>query len=87
MPIYEYRCAACGRRSSALLPRFDSEDPPCPHCGRLKLGRQVSVFATLGREDADDNLDSGGDGDWDGGGDDYAGGGGDFSGGGGDDDW
>ena len=33
MPIYEYQCLSCGKRTE-LLQRFD--DPPpaaCPHCG------------------------------------------------------
>ena len=33
MPIYEYQCLSCGKRTE-LLQRF--EDPPpaaCPHCG------------------------------------------------------
>src|ERR1700680_2755049 len=33
MPIYEYLCAKCGRRSSALLTSFSSPDPACPYCG------------------------------------------------------
>lgn len=83
MPIYEYRCKACGKRSSALLPRFDSPDPACPFCGAIELRRLVSTFATHRSEDSD----FGGD-DWDGGGDDDFGdddyGDGDA---GGDDDW
>ena len=34
MPIYEYRCDECGKRSSALLPSYSSPDPVCPHCGK-----------------------------------------------------
>jgi putative FmdB family regulatory protein len=47
MPIYEYRCEACGKRSSTLLPRFSSPDPVCPHCGKPELKRLVSTFATV----------------------------------------
>jgi putative FmdB family regulatory protein len=46
VPLYEYRCEACGERSSALLPRYDSPDPACAHCGRRRLRRLVSTFAT-----------------------------------------
>ncbi|HEX6349543.1 MAG TPA: zinc ribbon domain-containing protein [Candidatus Dormibacteraeota bacterium] len=77
MPIYEYRCAKCGKRSSALLPRWDAPDPPCRHCGARRLQRLVSTFATQRSDDADDfgpDFDDGGGGDDDeggfGGGDD-----------------
>lgn len=70
MPIYEYRCEACGRRSSALLPSFSSPDPVCPHCGKSALRRLVSTFATVRSEDAGDDF----------GGDDIGGGEDDFGG-------
>jgi putative FmdB family regulatory protein len=54
MPIYEYRCAACGKRSSSLLPSYSSPDPACPHCGRGELKRLVSTFATVRSGDGDD---------------------------------
>jgi putative FmdB family regulatory protein len=85
MPIYEYRCEECGKRSTSLLPRYSSPDPPCPHCGKPALRRLVSTFATVSSGDGDggDDFDESG-----GGGDDF-GGGGDFGGGdfGGDDDY
>ncbi len=58
MPIYEYRCEECGKRSSTLLSSFSSPDPPCPHCGKPALRRLVSTFAT---------VTSSGDGDFEGG--------------------
>jgi putative FmdB family regulatory protein len=87
MPIYEYRCDECGKRSSALLPSFSSPDPVCPHCGRPALKRLVSTFATVHSGD-DGGDDFGGDdlgvgGDDMGDGDDFGGGGFD----GGDDDF
>lgn len=91
MPIYEYRCEECGKKSSALLPSFSSPDPVCPHCGKPGLRRLVSTFATVSSGD-DGGDDFGGGGDF-GGGDDMGGdddfGGGDDSGGGygGDDDF
>jgi putative FmdB family regulatory protein len=87
MPIYEYRCEECGKKSSALLPSFSSPDPVCPHCGKPGLRRLVSTFATVSSGD-DGGDDFGGGDDYDGGdGDDF--GGGDDSGGGygGDDDF
>ena len=85
MPIYEYRCEECGKRSTSLLPRYSAPDPLCPHCGKPGLRRLVSTFATVSPGDGD----SGGDFDEGGGGGDDFGGDGDFSGGdfGGDDDY
>ena len=88
MPIYEYRCEECGKRSTSLLPSYSSPDPPCPHCGKPALKRLVSTFATTSssESDAGDDFDGGdGGGDDYGGGDDFGGMGGDF--GGGDDDY
>jgi putative FmdB family regulatory protein len=89
VPIYEYRCEECSKRSSALLPSFSSPDPPCPHCGKSALRRLVSTFATVssgddGGDDFGGGDDLGGDDDFGGGDDDF--GGGDDSGGGYDDD-
>jgi len=85
VPIYEYRCEECGKRSSALLASYASTDPACPHCGKTALKRLVSTFATVSSGD-----DGGGDDFGDGGGDDFGGGGDDFGGSddfGGDDDF
>lgn len=83
MPIYEYRCEECGKRSSALLPSYSSPDPPCPHCGQLALRRLISTFATV-RSGDDGGDDFGGGDDDGGGGEDEMGGSDDF---GGDDDY
>lgn len=83
MPIYEYRCEGCGKRSSALLGSYASADPACPHCGKQTLQRLVSSFATV-RSDGGDDF-SGGDDDLGGGGDDFGGDGDDDFGGGADD--
>jgi len=80
MPIYEYRCEECGKRSSALLPTYSSPDPACPHCGKPALRRLVSTFATARSGDDDGGDDFGGD-DLGGAGDDFEGGDGGFDGG------
>jgi putative FmdB family regulatory protein len=84
MPIYEYRCEECGKRSTSLLPSYSSPDPPCPHCGKPALRRLVSTFATVSSGEGDGDFDGGGADDSGGGDDDYGGGGGDY---GGDDDF
>ena len=86
MPIYEYRCGACGKRSSSLLPSYSAPDPACPHCGKPELKRLVSTFATV-RSGDDGGDDFGGD--FGGAEDDMGGGDDDFGGGfdGGDDDF
>jgi putative FmdB family regulatory protein len=86
MPIYEYRCEECGKRSSALLMSYSSADPPCPHCGKSALRRLVSTFATASSSESE--SDFGGDDDF-GGGDDAGGfgGGGEAGDFGGDDDF
>jgi putative FmdB family regulatory protein len=84
MPIYEYRCDACGKASSALLTSYSSPDPACPQCGKPSLRRLVSTFATTSSGDGGggDDMGEGGADDM-GGGDEF--GGGDY--GGGDDDF
>ena len=55
MPIYEYRCKKCHRRTSLLLRRLSdaqSAKPICPHCGHNDLDRLISRVATLKSEDA-----------------------------------
>jgi putative FmdB family regulatory protein len=85
VPIYEYRCELCGKKSSTLLPSFSSPDPVCPHCGKPGLRRLVSTFATVSSgDDGGDDFDGGGD---DMGGDDGGFGGDDGDGGYGDDDF
>lgn len=50
MPIYEYRCAACGKRSSRLWLRLpsaaDEASLACPGCGASKPARLMSRFAS-----------------------------------------
>jgi putative FmdB family regulatory protein len=88
MPIYEYRCEECGKRSSALLGSYSSPDPACPHCGKPALRRLVSTFATVSSSESDGGDDDFGGPDDFRGGDEFDGdGGGDDDFGGGDDDF
>ena len=52
MPIYEYRCGACGRVSSFLLLRISEEvDPFCKACGSRDVSRIISRVAVLKTEE------------------------------------
>jgi len=53
MPIYEFRCQACGRRASILQRSISAPlNAACPHCGSTDLRRLVSRFAVVRGEDA-----------------------------------
>jgi putative FmdB family regulatory protein len=53
MPVYEYRCQDCRKRSSLLLLSYkEKADPICPYCGGRRLARIMSRFATVKSEDA-----------------------------------
>ncbi len=53
MPIYEYECAKCHRRSSILTMRVSEKiDAVCKHCGSAKLNRLMSRFAMPKSEEA-----------------------------------
>jgi putative FmdB family regulatory protein len=43
MPIYEYRCAACGHYLDALQKMSDAPLRKCPECGKSQLRRLVSA--------------------------------------------
>ncbi len=40
MPIFEYRCAACGEEFEELI--FGDEIPPCPACSHTETTRLLS---------------------------------------------
>jgi putative FmdB family regulatory protein len=43
MPIYEYRCAACGHTLEALQKLSDAPLKKCPQCAKSRLKRLVSA--------------------------------------------
>jgi len=48
MPIYEYQCLQCGRRSSFLVRSISRHQPPaCPKCGQPGMQRLLSRFAAV----------------------------------------
>jgi putative FmdB family regulatory protein len=53
MPIYEYRCDACGQIFSFLYGvGRDSRDPACPACQGKALSRLISRVARVRSEEA-----------------------------------
>ena len=57
MPIYEFRCLDCRRKTTAIvLVRDRIGEVRCQHCGGARLERLVSRFATVKSEEA--RLDS-----------------------------
>jgi putative FmdB family regulatory protein len=54
MPIYEYRCADCGKRPSIFFRSFAAVEasPACPLCGGRHLTRLISRTAQVLSEDS-----------------------------------
>jgi putative FmdB family regulatory protein len=49
MPIYEYRCTACGERVEVLV-RFHTTTPVCPKCGGPLTDKLFSTPYVLSSE-------------------------------------
>ena len=46
MPLYEYRCAECEKKTEQLVLAGDLASPPvCPSCGSRSMSRLLSTFA------------------------------------------
>ena len=43
MPIYEYRCAACGHQEDHLQKVSEAQLTKCPACGKKKYEKQLSA--------------------------------------------
>ncbi len=53
MPIYEFRCQDCGRKSSFLVLSINSPfEPRCQNCGSSNLTRLVSRVGILKSEES-----------------------------------
>jgi len=68
MPVFDYKCAHCGKRFSLLVGVVaKSPDHVCPKCGGRNLVKQISRFSPLrSDEDIIDSLVDRSDvGDWD----------------------
>ena len=54
MPIYEFLCPDCNTVFNFFSRRINTEKmPDCPKCGREKIKRQMSTFATIEKPDED----------------------------------
>src|SRR3972149_2211517 len=52
MPIYEFRCQRCRRRSSVFTRSIGGEvEAVCSHCGSREMSRLISRVAVLRSED------------------------------------
>jgi putative FmdB family regulatory protein len=59
MPVYEYVCNACSRKSSLFFKSITAVEvhPECPRCGERQLVRRMSRFwTTRAGTDRDDDL-------------------------------
>ena len=46
MPVYEYRCSNCRKKTAVLVRSFAAEiEPACEHCGSHHLSRLISRVA------------------------------------------
>ena len=51
MPLYEYRCADCEKKTEQLVLAGDLASPPvCPSCGSRSMSRLLSTFAAQATE-------------------------------------
>lgn len=48
MPLFEYKCRACGEKFEKLVWDRENADIRCPKCGSQQAERQLSSFATQG---------------------------------------
>lgn len=52
MPIYEFRCLKCRKKSTVFVLSYKEKvSHTCPHCGSAELTRVMSRFATVRSEE------------------------------------
>ncbi len=52
MPVYDYRCGACRKRSTVFFRSFSAvTEPVCPHCGSAQMAKLPSRVATIRSEE------------------------------------
>lgn len=58
MPLFEYRCSECGKRTELMILAGDGKfDPACPACGSAKMNRLLSRFAAHGTHKSEESFD------------------------------
>ncbi|RMG58470.1 MAG: zinc ribbon domain-containing protein [Deltaproteobacteria bacterium] len=59
MPIFEYRCASCGKEFQTIVMPWEKENPSCTSCGSRKVRKLISRTHYF-RSEADilDNFDT-----------------------------
>lgn len=58
MPIYEFRCLRCRRRTSVFARSIGSPlAPVCSHCGSSEMSRLISRVSVLRSDDSAEGLD------------------------------
>ena len=45
MPLYEYKCSACGQRFERIVKFSDPPVKTCPHCGKDAVEQQIHAPA------------------------------------------
>jgi putative FmdB family regulatory protein len=50
MPLFDFKCRACGREFEALVRPQDQAAPKCPACGGAELEKQLPTFAVSSEE-------------------------------------
>ncbi|HOW83344.1 MAG TPA: zinc ribbon domain-containing protein [Spirochaetota bacterium] len=45
MPLYEFKCASCGRDFSEIRKAGDYNSVACPECGSTETQKRVSMFS------------------------------------------
>lgn len=59
MPIYEFFCQDCNTIFNFYSRRINTDkQPDCPRCGRRKIQRLMSTFATIGKARENDESDA-----------------------------
>lgn len=49
MPVYEYRCEACGKEFDLFVRSAAQRvEPECPRCGSAKVKKAISLFGVSG---------------------------------------
>jgi len=59
MPLLEYRCSDCGKKTEELVLAGDTARPPrCSSCGSSKVSRLLSTFAAQTASSAGGGFDA-----------------------------